>query len=502
MRKENDTFYKENQEFIYDIIDYCKKIENEFCYIINEVSENTLKNEFFNIGIIPFKPHVNGILISSDNKCNREFECDDIRSEIGGSLLTSKEIDEFELKNAYYLGKNEIGIKKCELYYESKKNFQLIYRYRGSGNPLGHELIQSKMETITGNNKALFVSNWIEFGPFIVFLVSKLNDEVCLKYWEFTNTIEDDNAYKYFLNALIDNFFNKWLEFVYYGLYYSTIHYISDSQAIITATANDMFESRQLPTEHIFTKIANYEYEGAPCRGKIVFTNRIDGIVKFKQPIELSIFNVKKIRKLLEMSNDNTCLVVNNGKLVGIDSCVKHKKAYLIEFINTNMWNLSYSGKYIVKYHNGQYRLPSNKFDWQVLIEKCNKKFNGGYDKKIVDIINKASDQKHGTMVIISQTAREESEALVKDGKGMAIYETDLIKASKDLVLGLCSIDGAIMIDQYGKCSGVGLILSNSNLGKGNPERGARYNSAVNYINANKNSIVVVISEDGMIDIL
>ena len=43
-------------------------------------------------------------------------------------------------------------------------------------------------------------------------------------------------------------------------------------------------------------------------------------------------------------------------------------------------------------------------------------------------------------------------------------------------------------------------IIPNS--GKGNPERGSRYNSAVNYINNNKNSIAVVISEDGMIDIL
>ena len=503
MGKGKNIFYEENKEFVNDIIDYCKIIEKEFCYIINEVSENTLENEFFNVGIIPFKSNVNGLLISSDNKSNKEFECDDIRSEIGGILPNSKEMYEFEIKNNCYLKKNKIDIKKCEIYYESKKKFPLIYRHRGSGNPTGHELIQSKMETVTSNNNALFVSDWIEFGPFLVFFVSKLNETVYLKYRELANTIEkDDKPYKYFLNALIDNFFNKWLEFVYYGLYYSTTNYISDSQAIITATANDMFESRQIPTEHLFTKIANYEYEGAPCRGKIVFTDSMDGIIKFKQPIELSINNVKKIRKLLEMSNNNTCLIMNGRELVGVDCYIKHKEAYLIEFIDINMWNFSYGGKYIVKYNNGQYRLPINKFDRQVLIKKCNKKFNGKYNKKIVDIIKVASNQKHGTMVIISQKAKEESATLVSAGKGIAIYETDLIKADKDLVLGLCSIDGAIMIDQYGKCSGIGLILSNPSLGKGNPERGARYNSAINYINTNKDSIAIVISEDGMVDIL
>ena len=105
-------------------------------------------------------------------------------------------------------------------------------------------------------------------------------------------------------------------------------------------------------------------------------------------------------------------------------------------------------------------------------------------------------------MVIISPRAKEESKALIEEGKGTGIKEKNLINSSRDLVLGLCSIDGAFMIDPFGKCSGIGLILSNPNSGKGNPERGSRYNSAVNYINNNKNSIAVVISEDRMIDIL
>ena len=66
----------------------------------------------------------------------------------------------------------------------------------------------------------------------------------------------------------------------------------------------------------------------------------------------------------------------------------------------------------------------------------------------------------------------------------------------------MSSIDGAFMIDPYGKCSGIGLIIATPNAGQGTPERGARYNSAVNYVENNKKSIVVVISEDGMIDIL
>lgn len=501
--KEQRNFYTEDQGFVSDIRDYCKIMKKEFCHIINEVSGYTLECEFFSIGMIPFKPDINGILLDSENVI--EFECDDIRGEIGSHLPTLKEIVEFERENAFYYEDEQLNIKKCEIYYEHKRNHPFILRHGGYGNSSGHELIQAKMKTITNNDDALFVSNWIEFGPFCIFIVSKLNEETCVKYWELANTKEDnDNSYKFFLDTLINNFFEKWLEFIYYGLYYSTINYISDSQAIITASANDMFESRQIPTEHIFTKIANYEYEGAPCRGKIVFTDSVDDIIRFKQPVALSIDNVKKIRKMLEMSNENTCLIatISGGEIVGLGDYIRHKESYLLEFIDVNMWDLSFDGKHIVKYLNGQYRLPENKFDSQLFLKICDERFNANYDKDIVNIIKVASCQKHGTMVIISPTAKEESEALVGDGKGTAIHKVNLIKESSDLILGLCSIDGAFMIDPFGNCSGIGLILSNPNSGKGNPERGSRYNSAVNYINNKKSSIAVVISEDGMINIL
>lgn len=501
--KEQKDFYEKNKEFINDMRNYYQIIRKEFYYIINEVSGHTLKSEFFNIGMIPFKPNINGILLGSENLM--EFECDDIRAEIGSHLMPLKEIVEFERENAFYYEENQLNIKKCEIYNESKMKFPFIRRSGGHGVTSGDTLIQSRMETITNSNNSLFVSNWIEFGPFCIFFVSKLNEETCLKYWELANTKEDnDNSYKYFLNTLINNFFEKWLEFVYYGLYYSTINFISDSQAIITASANDMFQSRQIPTEHIFTKIANYEYEGAPCKGKIVFTNGVHDIVRFIQPVALSIENVKKIRKMLEMSNESTCLIatISRGEIVGIDDFKNHKESYLLEFIDVNMWDLSCDGKHIVKYLNGQYRLPENKFDNHLLLKKCDEKFKKNYDKDIVNIIKVASCQKHGTMVIISPTAKEESAALVGEGKGTAIHEKNLINENKDLILGLCSIDGAFMIDPFGNCSGIGLILSNPNSGKGNPERGSRYNSAVNYINNNKSSIAVVISEDGMIDIL
>ena len=483
MTKEERLFYEKNQEFIEDIKDYQEKIQKEFYHVINEVSGHTLKGEGFNIGMIPFETGINGILVN--DKKSIKFECNDIRAEIGTTRHSFMQTEyEGDLARDY--------------------NYPFIRRHGGYASPVAHELVETKMKSITNNN-ALFVSNWIEFGAFCVFFTAGLNEQECLKYWDLTDTGEDNkNSYKYFLNTLIDNFFEKWLEFVYYGLSYSTINYISDSQAIITASANDMFESRQMPTEHLFTKLANCEYEGISCRGKIVFTDNLDISVRLKKPVKLSIDNIKKIRKILEMSNEKICLIatISTREIIGLDAYENNRESYMLKFIDANMWELSRGGKYIIKYINGQYRLPGDKFARQIFLNKCEERFEKNYDKNIANIIEEASCQKHGTMVIVSVSAKEECQKLVAEGKGTAIYEKNLIKENRHLILGLCSIDGALMIDPFGNCFGIGLILANANSGKGNPERGARYNSAVNYINHNKHGIAVVISEDGMIDIL
>ena len=150
----------------------------------------------------------------------------------------------------------------------------------------------------------------------------------------------------------------------------------------------------------------------------------------------------------------------------------------------------------------GQYRIPEAKLDENMFRRKCAEKFDGKYNNAIFNILEAAADQPHGTMIVISKDAEKETDSIISKGKGIAISKVDLTTQSKEMITGLCSIDGAVMIDTYGNCTGIGLILSTPNTGKGNPERGSRYNSAVNYINKYKHCIIVVISEDGMIDIL
>ena len=117
--------------------------------------------------MIPLKSNTEGILFNGSNEIF--FECDEIRAEIGDDLPLNEAIIKLEQeKQLYYLSK-DLNIKKCEIYYENKDLYS-IHRSGGQGKSSGYEMIQSKMKELLKNNNTLFVSNWIEYGPFCIFL--------------------------------------------------------------------------------------------------------------------------------------------------------------------------------------------------------------------------------------------------------------------------------------------------------------------------------------------
>jgi hypothetical protein len=64
-----------------------------------------------------------------------------------------------------------------------------------------------------------------------------------------------------------------------------------------------------------------------------------------------------------------------------------------------------------------------------------------------------------------------------------------------------------LLVDTEGKCHAVGTILDGvAEIGRGDAGRGARYNSAVKYVDTQamqkRRCLAVVVSEDGMVDVV
>ena len=123
--------------------------------------------------------------------------------------------------------------------------------------------------------------------------------------------------------------------------------------------------------------------------------------------------------------------------------------------------------------------------------------------ERIEYVIRTACTQRHGTSIIVFEDDNIEVERLSQLDRGIKIEGIDLFENS-EYIERIASIDGAIFMDISCSCSFIGALVDGMSILKGNPARGARYNSIYNYIalkaKENINCLGVIISEDGMID--
>ena len=131
----------------------------------------------------------------------------------------------------------------------------------------------------------------------------------------------------------------------------------------------------------------------------------------------------------------------------------------------------------------------------------------------ILQVLKLAKQQSKGTSIVLTDTSHAERETrrLCKRHarglsleKGCSVLNPDWTSVLQQLT----SIDGALLVDMEGKCWACGIILDGKAKGRGDMGRGARYNSALNYVrnfvklHPDHPIVVIVASEDGMINIL
>ncbi|MFE6076885.1 diadenylate cyclase [Paenibacillus sp. NPDC057886] len=302
--------------------------------------------------------------------------------------------------------------------------------------------------------------------------------------------------------------------------------------------------------------ISTQTYEGASPFGSMLFLRNSDIKVKqgpvkfaieFKTDDLISIEDAKRIRKLLEMTNVKKHLyLISDGNWVyGVGEIqwdkLKETTSFRIDFKGISKYNLvsinfdqspNVVGELILEGEKTIYRSNTDyELTYQTLVSvmfKNPKIGEEGYTSermvailretfqgedaalasdKISDldeIIRKAREQHHGTMVVItdSDTAEEELDILRKQSTLIEPCEVH-----PDHIKFLTAIDGAIYFDTEAKCHAIGVILDGiAQPELGDASRGARFNSAYRYYSKleseGKKCVIVIISEDGMIDVI
>lgn len=248
---------------------------------------------------------------------------------------------------------------------------------------------------------------------------------------------------------------------------------------------------KHIPDHKSITNVLMSDYENRKACGTVYFFRNTSKIKKKAVCFDKECClkggfqkeNEQRIRKLLEVCRDSEwCLVasVKNGTIIGIipkGAAQQNKPKFTIEF-DGNQWELRRGKETLLKYKSGDYYLDSAN-EKEKLNDMCDEA-DVPYDtfEKMIRLLEEKAV--HGALIIIATDAEAEAKRLcLKYGRGIKIAKC---KVDVQAVLGMTNADGAVFFDYDGYCYGFNIILDGIASVPGEPGRGARYNSAVNYI--------------------
>jgi len=269
----------------------------------------------------------------------------------------------------------------------------------------------------------------------------------------------------------------------------------------ITCATGDIMLQEVFDTLNV---ISSLPYEGADAVGTLAFrqsgADSPDFIVEFENPVSLR--RHKLARKIIEMCGENLCCVyVGEKGIVGLcESSFEDVEMFVVSFVGHYRWALSFEGRNLMISDYGVPKLPAKRLKEDRFRSIGRRVFPHAPDASLThlwDIVSAAIEQRKGTLIVISGGAEREAERLSKQSLGI-----NPIRLEPKHVERVSGIDGAILIDPNGMCSAIGVILDGEASTHGDMSRGARYNSALRYQESRADTMCIVVSEDGYVDLL
>ena len=253
--------------------------------------------------------------------------------------------------------------------------------------------------------------------------------------------------------------------------------------------------------------ISSLNYEGGASTGKIIAGDKNNP--NFEMRLELAtpigLYEYRKIRKLLETATRDLALYTDGHKILGLgkpkkDHSGKGQSFLSITFGGLHKWRLIHGSKELLVVEYGIPKLPQPKINRNEFDDLLQLTFGNTTPymlNRMWKVVDTATKQKHGALLIISDDAKGEAERL--NNQSIKIRPTAL---DEPLARNVTSIDGATLLDITGTCHAIGVILDGKAVSSETSGRGARYNSAVRYVEKSEGKCVaVIISEDGMVDL-
>ncbi len=247
-----------------------------------------------------------------------------------------------------------------------------------------------------------------------------------------------------------------------------------------------------------FTSLT-YERTGAEGRIAIVSDKKATArlSLRFRQPVPLS--QARRMRKILRLSDDSLAVLVDQQGAYGLGLCASGTDVVDITVKGHAQWEMGIDGLALMRVTNGHPTLPKPLLSFEGFRDTARRVLGPIELNRIWAIIQEAQAGGHGMMLVVSNDPEGEVDRLGAEAVPIEPHYLD-----PPAVVRLGRVDGAVLLGPNGFCYAFGVILDGTAVGRGDPGRGARYNSAVryHYTADTADSFIVVISDDGIVDLI
>jgi hypothetical protein len=260
---------------------------------------------------------------------------------------------------------------------------------------------------------------------------------------------------------------------------------------------------------YIINTISSLRYEGAEGVGCLLLARRghpnIEEVFALTCPVDLTDY--RAVRKLLEMTNPSIHLLADADKVYALGRQVGQYEAeredlFAFHFLTYYTWELSHAGHILARCRYGLPGLARPRLNRLAFKREYKRTFGvpkAEQFERLWQVVLEASHQAKGTLLVISTEALAEADRLK-----LQCTLIEPVVLTPTITQLVTAIDGAVLLDPQGYCYSIGVILDGKAAsGHGNSTRGARYNSAIRYVESSDfPTLVVVVSEDGMVDVM
>lgn len=375
---------------------------------------------------------------------------------------------------------------------------------------------------VGSDEKFYFASNYVTIDGYTVFVVLELNRHAYESHMHLTLHVSEDGTSikRSLIEAAVEVYLDdKWRVLHLPEAGRNGNHDSRNTEELLREAGKLFFyaisiKGRAFDGLHSLIQdcegISLLKYEGIDAKGQIIIARKDHPAIEMTLVISepFSISNHLKARKYLMMTDDEVGVICDSDVIHGLGK-IKQNYDYTTESVfriyltGTHCWTVYHQGTAVLKM---QYGVPEASYasinkekfytDTKLIFPLCTER----QIDNLFYLSTVLANQNRGAMLIVSSLAYEEAARL----KNRSI-RINKIKLDKDSLLRLTTVDGGVLINEWGEAFAHGVILDGVVGSSGDSSRGSRYNSALTYHEywgSKIKTMIVVVSEDGMVNVI